>query len=324
MGTSARRGKVLPLRPAGDNASMRLVRRLALLCLILCCTSAFAASQTFAIAQVAPGIFVHVGKHLPLEGPGHDDIANIGFIVGSRCVAVVDTGGSVKTGRALRTAIRAQTSLPICYVINTHGHVDHVLGNFAFVEDHPRFVGHAALRASLARSRDLFVKYYSGDFSGASELIAPDTIVVDTLDIDLGDRHLTLRAWPKAHTDCDLTVFDEKTSTLWTGDLLFRERIPSLDGSVKGWLAAIDTLTQIRVKNIVPGHGPVAHDVAAFAPERGYLQSLSDGVRAALAKGEPMQSAMKTVALGERSHWLLWNAEHPHNVARAYEELEWE
>ena len=287
-----------------------------------------AAPAAFDVHEEAPGVFVHLGKPLALDAPGHDDIANIGFIVGAQCVAVIDTGGSVRIGRALRAAILRRTSLPICYVINTHVHVDHVLGNFAFANDHPSFVGHAALAAALARSREFFLRQYADDFDApatAAQVIAPDRSVETTLDLDLGDRHLTLRAWPKAHTDCDLSVFDEKTATLWTGDLLFRERLPALDGSVKGWLAAIEVLARMPVKLVVPGHGGITRDLAAaLAPERRYLQALVDGVRSEITQGKPIDDAMAHVGMAERPHWLLWDSTHAHNVARAYQELEWE
>jgi quinoprotein relay system zinc metallohydrolase 2 len=284
-------------------------------------------SAAFA-TEIAPGVFVHAGKLLPLDAPGHDDIANLAFVIGTRCVAVIDTGGSVRTGRALHEAIRQRTQLPICYVIDTHVHVDHVLGNAAFKADQTKFVGHAALGAALARSRELFLREYAGDFdapAGTDQIVAPDLPVADTHELDLGGRSLQLRAWPKAHTDCDLTVFDVQTGTLFAGDLLFRERIPALDGSVKGWLASIDMLRTMKARRVVPGHGPVGNNLdEAFAPERRYLQALVDGVRAAIAKGEAMSDALTRVAVAEKPHWQLWDTAHAHNVARAYQELEWE
>ena len=289
-----------------------------------------AAAPAFAVDQLATGVFVHAGKQLPLDAPGHDDIANIGFIVGARCVAVIDTGGSVRTGRALRDAIRQHTPLPVCYVINTHVHVDHVLGNAAFREDNPQFVGHARLGAALARSGAFFLREFAGDFdapASAGQIVAPGLEIKDTVELDLGDRKLGLRAWPAAHTDCDLTVFDETSGTLWTGDLLFRERIPVLDASAKGWLAAIDELGKIPAKTVVPGHGKVGHDLAAaLAPERRYLQALVTAVRVDLAEGKSLNDAVVAmqVAAGEKSHWLLWDSAHAHNVARVYQELEWE
>lgn len=273
-------------------------------------------------------MFVHLGRQLALDVPGHDDIANLGFVIGTRCVAVIDTGGSVRTGRALRAAVREHTPLPVCYVIDTHVHVDHVLGNVAFKDDKPRFVGHALLAAALARSRQLFLREYARDLDAppsADQIILPDLTVADTLELDLGGRKLALRAWPKAHTDCDLTVFDPASGTLFTGDLLFRERIPALDGSAVGWLGVIATLASGKATHVVPGHGPTTDDLkGAFAPERRYLQALVDGVRAAIAKGESMSDAIGHVGAAEKSRWLLSDTAHAHNVARAYQELEWE
>jgi len=284
--------------------------------------------DTFNLSNPARGVFVHLGRPLALDAPGHDDIANIGFIVGDRCVAVIDTGGSVRIGRQLRDAIRGRTPLPICYVINTHVHVDHVLGNAAFKQDRPSFVGHAALAAALSRSRDFFIQEYGADLDappGPDQIVGPDQSVENELVLDLGHRSIRLQAWPKAHTDCDLTVYDERTATLWTGDLLFRQRLPALDGSLKGWLAVIDKLLPRNVKLAVPGHGDVTADpAAALRPERAYLQSLLEGVRIELADGKSMQDAMAHVGSDEKSGWLLWDEGHPRNVARAYEELQWE
>jgi quinoprotein relay system zinc metallohydrolase 2 len=306
------------------------VRNLCAIAALLVAGPSTAAAPAFTVDQLADGVFAHVGKQLALDAPGHDDIANIGFIVGTRCVAVIDTGGSVRVGRALRASIRQHTALPVCYVINTHVHVDHVLGDAAFKDDKPQFVGHAQLGAALARSRAFFLREFPGDFdppASADQVVSPDLEVKDTLDLDLGGRKLSLRAWPKAHTDCDLTVFDENSGTLWTGDLLFRERTPVLDGSVIGWLAAIDRLAEIPAKIVVPGHGKVGHDLAAaLAPERRYLQALVSAVRADLAEGKSLNDAAVTmqVAGEEKAHWLLWDSAHAHNVARVYQELEWE
>jgi quinoprotein relay system zinc metallohydrolase 2 len=273
---------------------------------------------------------VHWGKPLGLNAAGHDDIANIGFIVGTRCVAVIDSGGSVRIGRALRAAVLLRTAVPICDVVNTHVHVDHVLGNLAFKPDRPSFIGHAALGAALARSRNFFVENYPGDLQAppsAEQIIGPDrgVAVNADLELDLGERHLRLHAWPKAHTDCDLTVYDEKTGTLFAGDLLFVDRLPALDGSVKGWIGVIDELTHTSAKRVVPGHGPLPTDPGiALAAERRYLQTLLTGVRSEIAEGKPMDAAIAHVGATEKSRWVLWDETHPHNVARVYQELEWE
>jgi quinoprotein relay system zinc metallohydrolase 2 len=302
--------------------------RLALaLWLLVAATHSTANAAPFQLRQVAAGIFVHFGQPLDLEAPGHDDIANIGFIVGSRCVAVIDTGGSVRVGRALLAAIRERTQKPICYIINTHVHVDHLLGNAAFTSSHASFIGHAALPEAIARSRLYFLQHYAEDLdspASAQQIIAPDQRVQDRLELDLGDRRLQLRAWPVAHTDCDLSVLDQSTRTLFTGDLLFRERLPAVDGDVSGWLNVIDELARMPVKRAIPGHGPLTTNLeSALVPERRYLNELLSGVKSAIDLGQSLPEAINTVAASEKPQWLLWDSTHPRNVTRIYQQQEW-
>ena len=306
-----------------------LLPLLAALCIATCAATRDSPAP-FEVEEAASGVFVHVGKPVALDASGHDDIANIGFIAGKHCVAVIDTGGSVRIGRALRAAIRQHSSLPVCYVINTHVHVDHLLGNAAFRDDGARFVGHALLPDALIRSRDFFLRDYAADLDApptAAAIIGPDIQVPVGTDVtlDLGERALTLHAWPKAHTDCDLTVYDPHTRSLWTGDLLFIRRAPVLDGSVKGWLSAIDSLVGMDVTQVIPGHGPVSDNLAAaFAPERRYLQILLADVSAQIGRGESLQQALREPDPAEKANWILWEEAHRHNIARAYQELEWQ
>ncbi|MGN6704151.1 MAG: MBL fold metallo-hydrolase, partial [Burkholderiaceae bacterium] len=90
---------------------------------------AAAAIAPLPMERIAPGVFVHEGEQAETSAANRGDIANIGFVVGKRCVAVIDTGGSAAIGAALREAVRSRTGLPVCYVINTHMHPDHVFGN---------------------------------------------------------------------------------------------------------------------------------------------------------------------------------------------------
>jgi quinoprotein relay system zinc metallohydrolase 2 len=296
--------------------------------LALASVCGLADAATFGVREVAKGVFVHEGRTVALDAAGHDDIANLGFVVGTRCVAVIDTGGSVTTGRALRDSITAHTKLPICYVINTHVHVDHVLGNAAFRDAKPKFVGAATLAAAIDASRAYFVEHYAADLDSpatGNDVIGPDTTVETTRTLDLGGRTLTLRAWPKAHTDSDLTVTVDDAHVLFAGDLLFVGRIPALDGSAIGWREAIDVLVKSDAKFVVPGHGPVSSDIAAaFAPERRYLQVLIDGVREEIAAGKPIDDATAHVGQSERANWQLFDTANAHNVSRVYQELEWE
>ncbi len=280
------------------------------------------------IEEVTDGVYVHVGQHEPVDSQASDDVANIGFIVGADCVAVIDTGGSIEIGRKLEQTIRATTDTPICYVIDTHVHYDHILGNQAFRQhDDVEFIGHAELADAIAGNRDFFIEQfpqYLGD-DPQDAIIAPDRLVDENLTLDLGNRKLELRAWPSGHTSSDLTVYDKQTRTLWAADLLFMERIPALDASLKGWLAIMDELETIPAERVVPGHGPAVADwPQALADQRRYLKTLLEQTRAAIDDGLFLDAAMDNVATEEAAKWQLAEQHHRRNVSRAYRELEWE
>jgi glyoxylase-like metal-dependent hydrolase (beta-lactamase superfamily II) len=150
-------------------------------------------------------------------------------------------------------------------------------------------------------------------------------LVQDRSEIDLGGRVLELTAHGVAHTDCDLSVLDRQTGTLLLSDLLFVQRVPSLDGSLKGWLLELAKLKTVAARRVVPGHGPTSVEwpLASRDLER-YLNTLQRETRLAIAKGVDIDQAAKTVALAERGKWKLFDDYNGHNVTRAYKELEWE
>jgi glyoxylase-like metal-dependent hydrolase (beta-lactamase superfamily II) len=163
-----------------------------------------------------------------------------------------------------------------------------------------------------------------GDAAQGSTIVLPTLAVADVQRLDLGGRSLTLRAWPTAHTDTDLTVFDETSGTFWPGDLLFVGHLPVVDGSLRGFIAAIDELKNVPAQRAIPGHGHADAWPAALIPEERYLKRLWRDIRAALASRIPIAEAIETVGCDDANHWLLVEQFHKRNVSAAYAELEWD
>jgi len=296
--------------------------------LIALASQAISATPVLSINQVAPGVYVHWGVQEFSDTHNHGAIANIGFIVGERCVAVIDTGGNPGQGKALKNAIENTTSKPICYVINTHVHPDHIYGNSAFKESGAKFVGHEKLARAMSVRGDYYLQKAPellGITLTPKDIIPPDISVSSVLDLDLGGRTLKLTAHPAAHTDNDLSVYDPQTDTLWLSDLLFIEHLPSIDGSLKGWFAELEQLEKQSYKTVIPGHGSLVTDwPKSMQPEKEYLSALLLETRAAIKKGVFLEDAVSLIGLSFKNKWKLFDEFHRKNVTKAYAELEWE
>jgi quinoprotein relay system zinc metallohydrolase 2 len=282
-----------------------------------------------AMSEIAPGIFFHQGEIALMTRRNEGDIANVAFIVGPDAVAVIDTGGSVREGERLLAAIRLRSAKPIRYVINTHAHPDHVFGNAAFASEGVTFVGHKTLPQAMAARGSFYLeafrKIMGDDVLAGVKIIPPTLLVENELRLDLGGRVLVAKAWRAAHTDNDLSVFDETSGTLFAGDLLFAEHVPVLDGSLRGWLAVMDDFPRIPATKIVPGHGPLLDPKSPALPDqRRYLDRIASDVRGFIERGVPIGVAAERAGQSEKDYWKLFEDYNARNATAAYAQLEWE
>jgi quinoprotein relay system zinc metallohydrolase 2 len=285
------------------------------------------AAESLVTVTVAPGIHIRRGVDEDASAANGDAIANIGFIVGREAVAVFDPGGSLNDGQRLRARIREVTQLPIRFVVLSHVHPDHIFGAGAFEQDRPEFIGHARLPNALAQRGEYYRKGLEAVLGKdkAGPVVVPTRLIDDSGQIDLGDRLLLLTAHPVAHSDCDLSVFDPSSATLLAADLLFVERVPSLDGRLKGWQSALTSLKTVAASRAVPGHGPVSVNWPSGAQDLDrYLDVLLRETRAAVKAGMQISDAVASVGLSERGKWKLFDDYQGHNVTQAFKEVEWE
>lgn len=236
--------------------------------------------------EIAPGVFVIQDNRVPL-------VPNIGIILGSEAVLVVDTGMGPANGAAVLAAAQALAGGRRLILTLTHFHPEHGFGAQAFK-------GSAEIIYNRAQAAELAAKGpdYLGMFRGMSPEISAalegtELVTADRLYdgaehlIDLGNRTVALRTWGPAHTRADQVVWLPSERILFTGDLA-EERIfpifpwfPPDDADIvaSGWLQALDAMVAMEPEVVVPGHGAVGgakivQEVAA------YIRTVAAEVRA--------------------------------------------
>jgi len=123
------------------------MRALLFLLLLVLPATAVAFNPDFKIVKVADGVYAAIRT----EPPGLTVNANIVFIINDDEVVVVDTTLTPGTARETIAALKQLTNKPVKYVINTHWHDDHIMGNQAYREAFPgvEFIAHVETRNYL-------------------------------------------------------------------------------------------------------------------------------------------------------------------------------
>lgn len=279
------------------------------------------------LSDLGNGSYLRPGRHGLLFEQA--EVANAGIVVGERCSAVIDAGGSPAEGEALRCAAERLGGAPPCYVILSHYHPDHALGAAALARAGAELIGHRNLAAALTRNAGFVrarLREHDVPFDAADLAVDVDRAVAPgaPLRLDLGDRTLTVTAHAPAHTDNDLSVFDDRADTLWLGDLVFVEHIPAVEADSRDWLAVLDALRARPAALAVPGHGPPGPWPALADAERRYLQTLRADVRRLLDDDAFLEHAYERAGASERGRWRLFDEFHKRNVGRVFTEMEWE
>jgi cyclase len=263
-----------------------------------------------------------------LQPNGDVGESNAGLVLGAGESLLVDTLWDVAlTCTMLRAMAPHTAAAAIRTVVNTHGDGDHCWGNQTvpgarrltsrataadMLADDPRGwqalagLGHLlrplagwdhpprGLRTATAVARQAgTLSAYR--FSGIT-VSPPERTFEGTLTLDVGGRRVVVSELGPAHTPGDSIVHVPDAATVFTGDLVFAGVAPIMwVGPVENWIGALDRITELRPRVVVPGHGPLS-DLDAVHAMRGYWTYVAAAVRHGVARGtSPAEAAARIV-----------------------------
>lgn len=276
--------------------------------------------------------------------PGSDNeghTSNAGFVVTKEGVVVFDALGTPALGYRLIQRIREVTDKPIKFVIVSHYHADHIYGLQAFKQhgDKPKVIAQIQTRGYVGGSRAS--QGESGQrrlkqrrealFPWVDEktfLVPPDITFDKQYNFKLGGLSFDIRHLGPAHAPGDSILLIKELGVLFSGDVIYKGRIPFLDSpetDVSNWLKGLDYLAKIKPKPefIIPGHGAAETDVAhSLAFTRHYLEYVISAMKKGLQNEQSFAEAYKNTDWSEFKNMPAFKASNRGNAYRIYLELE--
>lgn len=190
---------------------------------------------------------------------------------------VFDTGRHPEHAQAIIGYAKAHHR-PIAAVINSHWHLDHTTGNWDIRQAYPHVAIYAsgalegALATFLKDSRANTDKLLADPKTSPAtrdqllrgravidhpERIRPDHVITRSGAMRIAGRTLDIHLAKFAATEGDIWIYDPRSRTAFVGDLVVG-LVPFMDTAcTAGWSRALQAITAVPFKELVPGHGSV-------------------------------------------------------------------
>ncbi len=288
----------------------------------------FAASPAVAenkVTKLADGVYFMQTETEP-EFLG----SNSGWVVFDDYVLVLDAGFPL-SAKIVVEEVRKTTNKPIRYVFDTHYHGDHSFGNGVYVNVGATGVAHtlcirdqrlknaAGFKDQAASTNELARRQVAGaEWKDA-------TIGFDSsMEFSDGKQRVVLLYAGHAHTPGDAMAYLPAQRILFTGDACVNGAFNYMgDGDSESWIKVLESLQELDVKVVAPGHGALAGK-ELLETQRQWFVRLRDQVGKGIAAGKSLDEIKQDFDIAWYQKWTGKTLADPSpaaNVAQVYNEL---
>jgi len=205
-------------------------------------------------------------------------------------MVIIDSFSSLQTAKKARNLILEYfPNSTFEYLINTHHHDDHILGNQCFSE------------ACLIVHKNL-LKHQN--FSPTIQ-ITSDTI------LSFGNKTFEILYFGPAHTDNDLIILDKDDRLLIMGDLFCYKKcyLMGPQSDVINWIVLLDKLINRRDEYdyVIPGHCGIFYTVKALIEQSSYLKTICETVENAKSRNLTLEQAKRHNLLQQYKSYMMFD-----------------
>ena len=258
-----------------------------LLVLIFAINTLFCADFDYKLKPIklSDNSYYFYGKEEYFSKQNGGNISNCSFIITQNSVILIDTGSSQQYGEQVKKEIEKITDKPIKYILNTHHHPDHFLGNSAFSSSD--IFADEYTKNEIEKNGDLYIMNLTNLVQGAmnNTKVKVPTEILSTKTLDFDGYKLQVLYFD-GHTKSDVVIYDENTKILYASDLVFYKRTPATPhANLDNWIKSLKELEKINYSILVPGHGIISFTKEPIEENIAYLEFLETTLKNSAKKG---------------------------------------
>jgi glyoxylase-like metal-dependent hydrolase (beta-lactamase superfamily II)/rhodanese-related sulfurtransferase len=278
--------------------------------------------------EVIPGVWSAIGATAPgtYDNSGHNN--NLSFIVTDAGVVVVNAGDNYLLAQSLHDEIRKVTDKPVKYVVLENGQGHAMLGSNYWKEQGAKIVAHRDTAAYMERfgyEALATMRARARDKAFRTELVMPDIVYDDTLDLSMGGWKIQVLHLGNAHHHGDTMVWLPEKRLVIAGDTAFHVRMLPIfeDTDTASWIAVWNRFEDLGAEIVIPGHGGATDMATVRKWTLDYLVYLRQQVAALIASGGSLDDAYR---IDQSAYLHLHTAEElaRSNAGRVYRAMEFE
>jgi glyoxylase-like metal-dependent hydrolase (beta-lactamase superfamily II) len=251
---------------------------------------------------VKAGATTKISEHTWIIPDGNVPLVpNVGIVVGTRGVLVIDPGLGRKNGATvLSEVVKVSEEKPL-FIASTHFHAEHTTGALAF-PGNAQYINSTTQEAEFSEGGAQQIALFSRRSPATAQLL--DGAVQRQADVtfdrdyrlDLGGVHVRMVVVGPTHTRGDTGLFVEEDRVLFSGDVVMNRSFLAAGAttSMRAWMAAFDTFAAMQPRVIVPSHGPTG-DGSLISTSRAVMQTIQSRTAALKKAGRSADEAAQTV-----------------------------
>jgi len=308
---------------------MKIMKSLLVLLVLALPFSQPSADGEMKLQKVTEDVYAIVGELGNRSADNLGNNATFGFVVTSAGVVLIDPGGTYLGAQKIDLLIKQVTDKPVVTVINSGGQDHRWLGNGYFKNQGAQIIAsEAAVSDQRARTQDQFIGL--GNLVGDEGIRGTDAIYAEKtfeqqLDFKLGDTLFEIRHAGQAHTPGDSFVWLPQKKVMFTGDIVYVERMLGVgaQSNSKNWINVFETMAAYQPRYLIPGHGQPTNLSRANKDTYDYLVFLRQSVSDFIENGGDM-SDISSVDQSQFNYLLNFELIAGRNAQQVFTELEWE